>query len=49
MVSNNDLVGFLAIKSHGGQPCSIFLAYAMAHKGKATFDVSYNLEEGPKM
>jgi hypothetical protein len=34
--------------SHGGQPCSIFSAYAMAHKGKATSDVSYNPNNGPK-
>ncbi|XP_066311007.1 uncharacterized protein [Miscanthus floridulus] len=31
--------------SHGGQPCSIFKAFAMAHKGKATSDVDYNLED----
>jgi hypothetical protein len=34
--------------SHGGQPCSIFSAYAMAHKGKATPDVTYNPDDGPE-
>jgi hypothetical protein len=34
--------------SHGGQPCSILSAYAMAHQGKATSDVTYNLDDGPK-
>ena len=33
--------------SHGGQECSNFVAYAMAHKGKATSDVSYNPEDPP--
>jgi hypothetical protein len=39
---------FLKSASHGGQPCSIFSAYAMAHKGKATSDVTYNLDDGPE-
>eukprot|EP00267_Zea_mays_P045464 XP_020397754.1 uncharacterized protein LOC109941377 [Zea mays] len=34
--------------SHGGQPCSIFSTYAMAHKGKATSDVTYNPDDGPE-
>jgi hypothetical protein len=34
--------------SHGGQPCSIFSAYATVHKGKATSDVTYNLDDGPE-
>jgi hypothetical protein len=34
--------------SHGGQPGSIFSVYAMAHKGKATSDVTYNLEDRPE-
>jgi hypothetical protein len=34
--------------SHGGQSCSIFSAYAMAHKGKATSDVTYNPDDGPE-
>ena len=34
--------------SHGGQPCSIFKAFAMAHKGKATSDIDYNPEDGPE-
>jgi hypothetical protein len=33
---------------HGGQPCSIFSMYAMAHKGKATSNVTYNPEDGPE-
>jgi hypothetical protein len=37
---------FLQQASHGGQPCSIFSAYAMAHKGKATSDVTYNPDDG---
>jgi hypothetical protein len=39
---------FLQSASHGGQPCSIFSAYAMAHKGKATSDVTYNPDDGPE-
>ncbi|KAK3124641.1 hypothetical protein QOZ80_7BG0589810 [Eleusine coracana subsp. coracana] len=31
--------------SHGGQACGQFKAWAMAHKGKATFDVNYNPED----
>jgi hypothetical protein len=34
--------------SHGGQHCSIFSAYAMAHKDRATSGVAYNLEDGPE-
>jgi hypothetical protein len=29
-------------------PCSIFSAYSMAHKGKATSDVTYNPDDGPE-
>jgi hypothetical protein len=39
---------FLQSASHGGRPCSTFSAYAMAHKGKATSDVTYNLDDGPE-
>jgi hypothetical protein len=39
---------FLQSASHGGQPCSIFSAYAMAHKGKATSDITYNPDDGPE-
>jgi hypothetical protein len=35
------------LASHGGQPCSIFSAYAIAHKGKVTSNVTYNPEDGP--
>jgi hypothetical protein len=34
--------------SHGGRACSIFSAYAMAHKGKVTSDVTYNPDDGPE-
>jgi len=34
--------------SHGGQPCTIFKAYAMAHKGKAASAVNYRPEDGPE-
>ena len=33
--------------SHGGQPFSIFKAFAVAHKGKAMSDVDYNPKDGP--
>jgi hypothetical protein len=39
---------FLQSASHGGQSCFIFSAYAMAHKGKATSDVTYNPNDGPE-
>lgn len=34
--------------SHEGQPCNEFMAYAMAHKGKATSDVSFNPTDPPQ-
>ena len=33
--------------SHGGQSYTQFVAYALAHKGKATSDVAYNPEDPP--
>ena len=39
---------FLQSASHGGRPCPIFSAYAMAHKGKATSDVTYNPDDEPE-
>ena len=33
--------------SHEGQPCNEFMAYAMAYKGKATSDVSFNPADPP--
>ncbi|TVU24501.1 hypothetical protein EJB05_26943, partial [Eragrostis curvula] len=33
--------------AHGGQPCSQFKAFALAHKGKATSDVDFNPEDPP--
>ena len=33
--------------AHGGEPCSQFMAYALAHKGKATTDVAYSPEDPP--
>jgi hypothetical protein len=47
MISNH-LAVFSQSASHGGQPCKPFVAYALAHKGKATSDVSYNPEDGPE-
>ncbi|XP_021320270.1 uncharacterized protein LOC110436901 isoform X2 [Sorghum bicolor] len=34
--------------AHAGQECTTFMAYAMAHKGKATSDVSYNPDDPPE-
>jgi hypothetical protein len=42
------LLVFSQSTSHGGQPCTPFMAYALAHKGKATSDVNYNPEDGPE-
>jgi hypothetical protein len=47
MISNH-LVGFLVVGITLWPPCSILLVYAMAHKGKATSDVTYNSEDGPE-
>jgi hypothetical protein len=47
MAFNHFLV-FSQLVSHGGQPCSIFSVYVMSHKGKATSDINYNPEDGPK-
>jgi hypothetical protein len=44
MISNY-LIGFLVVGTTWC-PSFIFSAYAMAHKGKATSDVTYNLEDG---
>ena len=33
-------------ETHSGQECNLFHAFAMSHKGKATSNVSYNLEDG---
>ena len=33
--------------AHGDEPCSQFVAYALAHKGKATSDITYNPEDPP--
>ena len=36
-------------QSHDGQECNEFMAYAMAHKGKATApDTVYNPKDGPE-
>ena len=46
MISNH-LAGFLAVGvTWWPVSCSIFKAFAMAHKGKATSDVDYNPEDG---
>jgi hypothetical protein len=42
------LLLFSQSSSHGGQPCNLFTAFALSHKGKATSDVSYNPEDGPE-
>ena len=34
--------------SHEGQPRNKFMAYAMAHKGKTTSDISYNPADPPE-
>jgi hypothetical protein len=47
MISNY-LIVFLTTSSHSGQLCSIFSMYAMAHKGKAKSDVTYNRKDGPE-
>ena len=40
-------VSFLQSQSHGGAECNPFVAYHLAHKGKATApDNQYNLEDG---
>ena len=33
--------------AHGGEPCSQFMAYALAHKGKAMANIAYNPEDPP--
>ena len=33
--------------AHGGEPCSQFVAYALAHKGKVMSDVTYNPKDPP--
>jgi hypothetical protein len=35
-------------KAHPGQECSDFDALCVAHKAKATSDVSYSVSDGPK-
>ena len=35
--------------AHDGEPCSQFMAYALARKGKATADVAYNMEDPPSV
>jgi hypothetical protein len=44
----NHLVGFLAVGATWWPAFSIFSVYAMAHKGKAMSNVTYNLEDGPE-
>jgi hypothetical protein len=38
-------LSFSQLASHADQECTTFMAYAMAHKGKAMSDVSYNPED----
>ena len=40
---------FSQSQAHQGQECNEFMAYALAHKGKATApDLTYNLEDPPE-
>jgi hypothetical protein len=47
MISNH-LAVFLAVVVTWWPACSNFKEWALAHKGKATSDVDYNLEDLPK-
>ena len=42
------VLSFSQSASHSGQACSDFQAWCMAHKGKATSDVTFNLEDPPE-
>ena len=35
--------------AHGSESCSEFMAYALAHKGKAMANVTYNPEDPPSV
>jgi hypothetical protein len=39
---------FLQSVSHGGQPLSMFMAYGLARKEKATSDVTFSPDDPPK-
>ena len=41
-IISNYSASFSQSVAHGGQPCSRLQALALAHKGKATSDVTYN-------
>jgi hypothetical protein len=42
------VLSFLQSASHGGQPLSTFMAYGLAHKGKATSDVTFSPDDPPE-
>ncbi|XP_021309005.1 uncharacterized protein LOC110432583 [Sorghum bicolor] len=47
---NRSLSGYAQAWSaaHGGQPCSLFAAYGMSHKGPASSDVSFSVDDPPE-
>jgi len=47
---NRSLSGYAQAWSaaHGGQPCSLFTAYGMSHKGPASSDVSFSVDDPPQ-
>ena len=47
-IISNYSASFSQSAAHGGQPCSQLQALALAHKGKATSDVTYNPEDPPE-
>ena len=47
-IISNYSASFSQLVAHGGQPCSQLQALALAHKGKATSDVTYNPEDPPE-
>ena len=46
-IISNHLAFFLQSSAHGGQPCTQFKAWALAHKGKTMSDVDYNPVDPP--
>jgi hypothetical protein len=47
-ITLNFVMLFLQQKAHPGQECSVFDALCMAHKAKATSDVSYSVSDRPE-
>ena len=48
-IISNYSASFSQSVAHGGQPCSQLQALALAHKGKATSDVTYNPKVLPEV